>query len=389
MSFNTEKRVFDNSYEFLYPEKLYSEYVEKEVCKIALSSNFAFHDPEELDAKIRKAFGEPNFVTEHSIFIHKEGKMILDERAYIYDDFILCFKNKLFYSNYFSESEIEEELQENKQEAKFKIKLNLFGCRRNDKQEKKLNEGFLSLMSKDYEDKRKESELSILCHNAMDGFSLKNVKTLGATVDIHSNYNEGFEDVSNYILERLSSKNDKGLVLLHGLPGTGKTSYIRHLTKAVKDKPIIYIPPDFACNIANPDFVAFFLDYANSILIIEDAENILRSRKSGGNQSVANLLSISDGLLGDGLKLQIICTFNADISEIDEALLREGRLIAEYKFDKLSVEKTQSLLNAVYKKDNEEAPIVNKEMTLAQIFNHKDKRFVSKKDSQIGFRKNY
>jgi len=36
-------------------------------------------------------------------------------------------------------------------------------------------------------------------------------------------------DIDKSIRDRLSTENDKGIVLLHGLPGTGKTTYLRHL----------------------------------------------------------------------------------------------------------------------------------------------------------------
>jgi len=86
--------------------------------------------------------------------------------------------------------------------------------------------------------------------------------------------------------------------------------------------------------------------YPNSILIIEDAENIIQDRKqvtSFTNQAVSNLLNLSDGLLGDAIHQQIICTFNCDVQGIDPALLRDGRLVLEHKFDKLSPENARRL----------------------------------------------
>jgi hypothetical protein len=45
---------------------------------------------------------------------------------------------------------------------------------------------------------------------------------------------------------------------------------------------------------------------------------------------------MTDGLLNDMLKLQIICTFNVDLKRLDSALLRPGRLIARKEFKPLS-----------------------------------------------------
>lgn len=88
------------------------------------------------------------------------------------------------------------------------------------------------------------------------------------------------------------------------------------------------------------------MKHPNSILIIEDAENIIQDRKrmiATTDQAVSNLLNLSDGLLGDAIHQQIICTFNCDIQGIDPALLRDGRLVLEHKFDKLTPENARRL----------------------------------------------
>ena len=103
----------------------------------------------------------------------------------------------------------------------------------------------------------------------------------------------------------------------------------------------------------------------DSILIIEDAETIIKSREDSDltTQAVANLLNLSDGLLGDSLHQPIIATFNCELSSIDPALLRKGRLIAQHEFSKLSVEKAQKLSDDLGFKTNIIEP-----MTLADIY---------------------
>jgi ATP-dependent 26S proteasome regulatory subunit len=74
------------------------------------------------------------------------------------------------------------------------------------------------------------------------------------------------------------------------------------------------------------------------VLLIEDAEPLLAKRQEGVRiQGVTNLLNMTDGLLNDMLKLQIICTFNVDLRKLDSALLRPGRLLARKEFKALSV----------------------------------------------------
>ena len=55
------------------------------------------------------------------------------------------------------------------------------------------------------------------------------------------------------IRARLNNKNDKGIVLLHGLPGTGKTTYLRYLIGKIK-KRILFLSPNVAGNLMDPDF---------------------------------------------------------------------------------------------------------------------------------------
>jgi hypothetical protein len=164
-----------------------------------------------------------------------------------------------------------------------------------------------------------------------------------ADFDIQSHYNDDFLPVHQVIVDRLSQPDDTGLVLLHGEPGTGKTYYIRYLASAI-NKKIIYIPSEYAPKIASPNFLPLMIDNPNSVLIVEDAESIVESREENGRSaSVSNLLNIADGLLSDCLNIQIICTFNTHLSNIDQALLRKGRLIANYEFKPLEIQKARAL----------------------------------------------
>jgi hypothetical protein len=201
-------------------------------------------------------------------------------------------------------------------------------------------------------------------------------------IDLELNYGESFKIIHDTIVGRLNRKNDKGIILLHGQHGTGKTSYIKYLTSLVEDKDILFIPPSMAEMLSEPSMIPFLMDHRDSILIIEDAERVIGDRESGNVSSagVSNVLNLTDGILGDCLSIQIIATFNMRKENIDKALLRKGRLIAEHKFEKLTLDETNKLLKHLNK-----GMEVKEGMTLADIYNIDVEVHKTIKTSKLGF----
>lgn len=208
-----------------------------------------------------------------------------------------------------------------------------------------------------------------------NGFVLNAEKVNSVNLDVLLNYGSKFVSVHDEILDALKNQ-FSGLLLLHGEPGTGKTTYIRHLiTLLCNDKTIIYVPAYMVEQLANPEFISFIQRFKEAILILEDAEFALQARSEEyGAQAVSNLLNITNGLLNDVTKIQVIATFNMDKKNIDKALLRPGRLLREWKFDKLSIEDTKELVKHLNKDFN-----VTTGMTLAEIYSGKTQSRKSKK----------
>lgn len=201
-------------------------------------------------------------------------------------------------------------------------------------------------------------------------------------MNLELNYGNDFIDVHDVILNALNKNYGKGIILLHGDPGTGKTSYIKYLTSLVTEKDILFIPPSMAEMLSEPSIIPFLMEHKNSILIIEDAERVISDREGKGSPAgVSNILNLTDGILGDCLSIQIVATFNMKRERIDQALLRKGRLIAEHKFEKLSVEDTNKLLTFLNKEQK-----VEEGMVLADIYNIDSNVIkVNKKYNKIGF----
>lgn len=200
-------------------------------------------------------------------------------------------------------------------------------------------------------------------------------------LDLDLYYEDDFKETDEVIRKRLNTKNDKGIVLLHGLPGTGKTSYLRYLVGKIKKK-VLFLPPNIAGSLVDPEFIDLLVDNPNSVVIIEDAENIIMDRRSHSNSAVSNLLNISDGLLADFLNVQLICTFNNSLTLVDSALMRKGRLIAKYEFGKLGIAKAQRLSNHLGN-----TQIISKPMTIAEIANPGEKEYDNGRMEIIGFKR--
>jgi hypothetical protein len=203
-------------------------------------------------------------------------------------------------------------------------------------------------------------------------------------LDLSENYNDDFLEVHEKIkgwAEDFKSRNNK-LVLLHGVPGSGKTNYIKYILNNIKTSKKIYIPPYLVNSMADPAFFPVIKREKESILIIEDAEKILINREDSSDNSVISiLLNLCDGIMADVLNFKIIATFNTDEDKIDAALKRKGRMFLKYKFDTLSEKKTKHLFHKIY---GAEPP--KDCMTLAEIYNDENE-FGAKKEQKkpIGF----
>jgi len=211
------------------------------------------------------------------------------------------------------------------------------------------------------------------------GTHLANIEIDPPEADLELFYNDDLLPISETIIRKLNEPKGKGLVLLHGVPGTGKTTFIRHLASKIS-KQLIFIPFEVARQISSPEFISFMLSHKESVLVIEDAESLLKSREDGENLNISSLLNLSDGLLSDALRTQLVCTFNTGLHQLDKALMRKGRIIARYEFMPLSVTKSTRLCEKI----GCHVP-VTRPMTLAEIFHARDEDYSLQQSNKIGF----
>ena len=195
-------------------------------------------------------------------------------------------------------------------------------------------------------------------------------------ISIENNYNDDFQKPYEKICEVIEKKNETGLVLMYGEPGTGKSSVIKNLISKYPETEFVFVDGSLLANVPNNLLVSYFIENENTVFILEDCEKVLMSREEGYNPVINTLLNVTDGIIGDILGIKLICTFNTSLSKIDKALLRKGRLSVKYEFKKLKANKVSKILGREVKED----------MTLADIYNIDNENDFSKTEKKkVGF----
>ena len=208
-----------------------------------------------------------------------------------------------------------------------------------------------------------EEEKAILNYVMLSGDRFS-VRQLNINNQDDLNIELNYEGLDNKLVVDILKEDRSSMMIFHGIPGTGKTSYIRKLISDNKDLRFYWLDAKLLQYSNNKIFIEFLMDHRNAIYVLEDCEDLLRDRGNFGNEFLSTVLNMADGMLGDSLNVKFICTFNADLDKIDEAVLRKGRLSLQHEFKKLSVEKVKALSEHL----GIEIPEI-KEMPLCDIYN--------------------
>ena len=207
---------------------------------------------------------------------------------------------------------------------------------------------------------------------------------LGSIPIKRDNYRSEVVEGYDRIVKDLKSGSPLGrLAILDGCPGTGKTYLIRALLGDLPEVKFLILPSNMTANLGGPEILAALIDASDKsrypgddkpiekathplVLIIEDADSCLTTRGSDNISAISTILNLSDGIIGNLLDLRIICTTNVDSKDIDEALLRNGRLSARVEVGLLDKEQAYQ----IYLREGGAAPVVfdKKFYSLADVY---------------------
>lgn len=175
------------------------------------------------------------------------------------------------------------------------------------------------------------------------------------------------------------------VLILMGPPGTGKSTFIRNVAFHVKNKAMLCSKTEI---MLRTGFVDEIMNQKCKLVILEDADDVISTRKSG-NVFMAGLLNATDGVVGSGDKKIIITTNLANEEDIDHALMREGRCFDVVKFRNLTIEEATVVQNECIAPELHKNLNERKSWSLSQVLNQshsgENKR---RRRANIGFTKN-
>lgn len=177
-------------------------------------------------------------------------------------------------------------------------------------------------------------------------------------------------DIEEYFDNYLASSSN--ILLLLGPPGTGKTSFLRYMIHSRQMSAVMTY--DEGLLGSDGLFVEYLTKDDHNMLLVEDADVLLKDRENAGNKIMSKLLNVSDGMIKLFNKKMAFTANIGDIDSIDSAILRPGRAFDVMMFRELTFDEAVKAAEVA----GIEPPTERKDYSLADLFNAKEVESVTR-----------
>lgn len=203
-------------------------------------------------------------------------------------------------------------------------------------------------------------------------FSMHSMGPMVATLE-RDNYDpEVIKGIDEVTRQFASAKPPARLAVIEGPPGTGKTNLVMAMVAAFRGQKCVYIPASLLPQLDQPGFLRTLIDNRQQpfVLIVEDGDSSLldRVKHPEASNNVSTLLNLSDGFLSRSLDIRMIVTCNLGEKHMDEAVTREGRLLAHIKVGKLTADQALAVYRRLCKGNTTDAFVEGETYSLGSVY---------------------